>query len=68
MFKDEQLLAADERQRHEAGAPPSKRRKNTRIAEEILNRVWDKLESNQISRDKFLTSAGLLYFQYLKIE
>ena len=67
-FKDEQLLAADERQRHKAGAPPPKRRKNTRIAEEILNRLWDKLESNQISRDKFLTSAGLRYFQYLKIE
>ena len=27
MFKGEQLLAADERQRHEAEAPPPKRRK-----------------------------------------
>ncbi|CAF1397524.1 unnamed protein product [Rotaria magnacalcarata] len=49
MFKDEQLLVADERQRHEAGAPPPKRRRNTRIAEESLNRLWDKLQKNQIS-------------------
>ncbi|CAF5004729.1 unnamed protein product, partial [Rotaria sp. Silwood1] len=68
MFKNEQLLAADERQRHEAGAAPPKRRKNTRIAEESLSRLWDKLEKNQISRENFLKYAGLRYFQYLKIE
>jgi hypothetical protein len=39
MFKNEQLLAADERERHEAGAPPQKRRKATRIAEESLHRL-----------------------------
>ncbi|CAF1442290.1 unnamed protein product [Rotaria sordida] len=68
MFKHEQLLASDERQRHEAGAPPPKRRKKTCIAEESLSRLWDKLEKNQITRDKFLKGAGLRYFQYLKIE
>ncbi|CAF4399856.1 unnamed protein product [Rotaria magnacalcarata] len=68
MFKDEQLLVADERQRHEAGAPPPKRRRNTRIAEESLNRLWDKLQKNQISKETFLKGAGLRYFQYLKIE
>lgn len=68
MFKDEQLLASDQRQRHEAGAAPPKRRKNTRIAEESLNRLWDKLEKNQITREIFLKGAGLRYFQYLKIE
>ncbi|CAM4971374.1 unnamed protein product [Rotaria socialis] len=68
MFKDEPLLVADERQRHEAGAPPPKRRRNTRIAEESLNRLWDKLQKNQISKETFLKGAGLRYFQYLKIE
>ncbi|CAF3603015.1 unnamed protein product [Rotaria sp. Silwood1] len=68
MYKHEQLLASDERQRHEAGAPPPKRRKKTCIAEESLSRLWDKLEKNQITRDKFLKGAGLRYFQYLKIE
>jgi len=37
MFKNEQLLAADERERHEAGASPPKRRKATRIAKELLH-------------------------------
>lgn len=68
MFKHEQLLTADERERHETGAPPPKRRKNTRIAEQSLIRLWDKLDKNQISREKFLKGAGLRYFQYLKIE
>jgi hypothetical protein len=68
MFKNEQLLAADERQRHEAGAPPPKRRRATRIAEESLYRLWDKLDRKQIDREKFLKGAGLRYFQYLKIE
>jgi hypothetical protein len=36
MFKDQQLLAADERQRHEAGASSPKRRSATPIAEEAL--------------------------------
>jgi hypothetical protein len=68
MFKNEQLLAADERERHEAGAPPPKRRKATRIAEESLHRLWDKLDRKQINREKFLKGAGLRYFQYVKIE
>jgi hypothetical protein len=68
MFKNEQLLAADARQRHEAGAPPPKRRRATRIAEESLYRLWDKLDRKQIDREKFLKGAGLRYFQYLKIE
>ena len=66
IFKSEQLLAADERQRHEAGVAPPKRRRATRIAEESLNRLWNKLENNQISRETFLKGAGLRYFQYLK--
>jgi hypothetical protein len=68
MFKHEQLLASDERQRHEAGASPPKRRKTTRVAEESLCRLWEKLEKDQISKEKFLKGAGLRYFQYLKIE
>ncbi len=68
MFKHEQLLVADERQRHEAGAAPPKRRKRTRIAEESLCRLWDKLEKKQINRETFLKGAGLRYFQYLEIE
>ncbi len=68
MFKHEQLFAADQRERHEAGAAPPKRRKSTRIAEESLSRLWDKFEKNQIDREKFLKGAGLRYFQYLKIE
>lgn len=68
MFKNEQLLAADERQRHEAGAAPPKRRRSTRIAEESLYRLWDKLEKKQIDKQTFLKGAGLRYFQYLKIE
>lgn len=68
MFKNEQLLAADERERHEAGAPPPKRRKATRIAEESLHCLWDKLDRKQINREKFLKGAGLRYFQYVKIE
>ena len=68
MFKHEQLLAADERERHETGAAPPKRRKPNRIAEESLYRLWDKLEKEQIDREKFLKGAGLRYFQYLKIE
>ena len=68
MFKDEQLLAADQRQRHETGESPPKRRKNIRIAEQSLNRLWDRLEKNEIGIEKFLKNAGLRYFQYLKIE
>jgi hypothetical protein len=68
MFKSEQILAADERQRHEAGAAPPKRRKATRIAEESLYRLWDKLERKQINRETFLKGAGLRYFQYIEIE
>ncbi|CAF1249125.1 unnamed protein product [Adineta steineri] len=68
MFKIDQLLAADGRERHEAGAAPPKRRKNTRIAEESLSRLWDKLEKDQITKEKFLKGAGLRYFQYLEIE
>jgi hypothetical protein len=51
MFKHEQLLAADERQRHEAGAAPPKRRSATHIGEEALYRLWDKLEKIPINRD-----------------
>ncbi len=68
MFKNEQLLAADERERHEAGAPPQKRRKAIHIAEESLHRLQDKLDRKQIDREKFLKSAGLRYFQYVEIE
>ncbi|CAM4830107.1 unnamed protein product [Rotaria magnacalcarata] len=68
MFKSEQLLASNERHRHEAGAPPPKRRRGTRIAEESLYRLWDKLEKKQIDKETFLKGAGLRYFQYLKIE
>ena len=39
MFKDEQLLASDERQRHEAAATSLKCKKNICIAEESLNRL-----------------------------
>lgn len=69
MFKNEQLLAADERERHEEGTPPPpKRRKVARIAEESLHHLRDKLDRKQINREKFLKDAGLRYFQYLKIE
>jgi len=68
MFKHEQLLADDERERFETGAAPPKRRKATRIAEESLYRLWDKLDKQQIDRNKFLKGAGFRYFQYLKIE
>ncbi|CAF2209980.1 unnamed protein product [Rotaria magnacalcarata] len=68
MFKSEQLLASDERHRHEAGAPPPKRRRATRIAEESLYHLWDKLEKKQIDKETFLKGAGLRYFQYLEIE
>jgi hypothetical protein len=68
MFKHEQLLVSDERERHEAGAAPPKKRKSTRIAEESLLRLWDKLDKNQINQEKFLKGAGLRYFQHLKIE
>ena len=68
MFKNEQLLAADEHKRDETGAPPPKRRRTTRIAEETLCRLWNKLENHKIDRATFLKGAGLRYFQYLKIE
>jgi hypothetical protein len=68
MFKNEQLLAAIERQRHEAGAPPPKQRKTIRIAEDSLHRLWDKLDRKDIDRDTFLKGAGLRYFEYLEIE
>lgn len=68
LFKNEQLFAFDERERHETGATPSKRRKNVRIAEDALNRLWDRLDKQQIDEDRFLKGAGLRYFQYLKIE
>ncbi|CAF3851266.1 unnamed protein product [Rotaria sordida] len=68
LFKNEQLLAQDQRQRHEAGAAPPKRKKTIRIAEESLYRLWDKLEKTQIDTKTFLKGAGLRYFQYLKIE
>ena len=68
MFKNEQLLAADECKRDKTGAPPSKRRRTTRIAEEMLCRLWNKLENQKIDRGTFLKGAGLRYFQYLKIE
>ncbi len=53
MFKHEQLLAADERERHEAGATPPKRRKNNRIAEESLYRLWNKLDKHEIDTETF---------------
>jgi len=68
LFKHEQLLAADERQRHVAGAAPPKRKKKNRIAEECLWRLWHKLEKKEINTQTFLKGAGLRYFQYLKIE
>jgi hypothetical protein len=68
MFKNEQSLAADEREWHEAGAPRPKWRKATRIAEESLHRLWDKLDRKQINREKSLKGAGLRYFQYVNIE
>lgn len=68
LFKHEQLLTADERQRHQSGAPPPKRQRKNRIAEESLGRLWDKLEKKQIDIETFLKGAGLRYFQYLKIE
>ena len=42
MFKSEQLLVADARRRHEAGTSPPGKRKNIRIVESSLNRLWDK--------------------------
>jgi hypothetical protein len=39
MFKHEQLIAANERQRHETGRSPPKRRSATRIAEEAMYRL-----------------------------
>ena len=68
MFKSEQLLAADARRRHEAGTSPSGKRKNIRIAENSLNRLWDKLEKQQINPETFLKGAGLRYFQYIEIK
>jgi hypothetical protein len=68
MFQSEQLLAADERQRHGACVESPKRRKATRIAEESLYHLWNKLERNEINRETFLKGAGLCYFQYLDIE
>ncbi|CAF1328741.1 unnamed protein product [Rotaria sp. Silwood1] len=68
MFKQEQLLAADEHHRHETGAAIPKHRRATRIADESLYRLWDKLEKKQIDTETFLKGAGLRYFQYLKIE
>ncbi|CAF3047092.1 unnamed protein product, partial [Rotaria sp. Silwood2] len=68
MFKLEQFLAKDEGLRDEEGVAPPKRRRGVRIAEESLGRLWDKLENNKIDKETFLKSAGLRYFQILKIE
>jgi len=54
MFKNEQLLAADERERHEEGTPPPpKRRKVARIAEESLHHLRDKLDRNRLIEKNF---------------
>jgi len=68
MFRYDQLLVEDERQRHEAGAAIPKRRRATLIAKESLCRLWDNLEKNQINKEIFLKGTGLRYFQYLRIE
>ncbi len=44
MFRYDQLLVEDERQRHETGAAIPKRRRVTRIAKESLCRLQDNLE------------------------
>ena len=68
MFKSEQLLAADARRRYEAGTSPPRKLRNIRIAENSLNRLWDKLEKQQINQETFLKGAGLRYFHYIEIE
>ena len=68
MFKDEQLIANDRRQRHDAGEAPPKRQRKNCIAEEALFRLWKRYEKNKISRETFLKGAGRRYFQYVNIE
>ncbi len=68
LLKNEQLLSADDKQRIETGEAPPKRRKKSRDAEQALYRLWDKLDKEQISTEKFLKAAGLRYFQHLDIE
>jgi hypothetical protein len=68
MFKNEQLVANDHRERCDAGEAPPKRQRKSRIAEEALIRLWGRYEKKKISRETFLKAAGLRYFQYLNIE
>lgn len=68
MFKSEQLLGTDARRGHEADTSSSRKRKNIRITENSLNRLWDKLVKRQINQETFLKGAGLRYFQYIEIE
>ncbi|CAF1614360.1 unnamed protein product, partial [Didymodactylos carnosus] len=66
LLHQEQSLGAFNSVRDHMGAPQPKRRRNQQIAENSLQKLWQRFCEQKLDMVSFLNAAGTRYFKYLE--